>query len=61
MASQAFCGALWRDKASEGSLPPTGRAALAQSGYRGTTTEGKSMSLQTWAVGNGWGVMLKGE
>ena len=60
-ASQALDGARRKRAASEGSLPPTGRAALAPSGAVGTAREGEITSAKTRAVGEGRGVMLKGE
>ena len=59
MASHALAGSCRRRAASEGSLPPMGRAALVLSGSGGAVREGKSMSAYTRAVGEVWGVILK--
>ena len=55
-AIQALAGARRKWAASEGSLPPTGRAYPAPSVNVGESREGESTSAQKQAVGKGQGV-----
>ena len=59
-ASQALAGSRQRQATIVGSLPPTGRVDPALSRYGGAAREGESTSAYTRVVGEGRGVLIKG-
>ena len=60
-ARQALDGSRCRRAASKGLLPPRGKKDPGLRGDRGAARERESTSAHTGTVGEGWGVMIKGE